>query len=194
MTGLELRNKFMVRLRGPAHTPELIRTILAHAQCLVNARLGHVLVTETLTTRPRQQVYSTALLTDSLRVVGVRESNRDLAPALWRSLGFAHRHWFRRTGSRFEVFSRLGRNLLILHPAKPEQSSVSVASIKLTGALGDTDQVELSDEDLPPVLDLAEAVLLLRERRFESLKEVLTRLAAALGISNVQDHDPTARR
>ena len=187
MTVSELLSALSLRLRGPAHSEVLMKAILTHCQRIVNSHIRTVLKTDTLSTNPHQQVYSMALMPDALRVESVQEGNRDLAPIMWDSLGEMDRKWFRRVASRFETFSKIGRNVLVINPAKPEASSVSVISTKLTAALSvPTDVVELDDQDLLPVLDLAEAVLLVRERRFQSLPELLARLRSRLGFPHVE--------
>ncbi len=193
MIATELVSRLSLRLRGPAHDENFIRLILSHSQRLVNSHLKTILSTDTLITQPTQQVYSMSLLPDALRVETVQEGGRDLAMAPWRALAHVSRTWFREVGSHFQVFSKVGRNLLIVHPAKHDLSVVTVISTKLTDALEPTTTVELADSDLLSVLDLAEAVLLVRERRFKSVPEVVKRLSARMGI-NVKGDRLTARR
>ena len=87
--------------------------------------------------------------------------------------------WFRRVGPKFEVFVPVGRDLLVVWPAKEVASSVDVVYAKLTTELvADSTATDLPDEDLHDVLDLSEIILLAKSRRFDLLAPLMERLTA----------------
>ena len=98
------------------------RTLLSWAQMLINGAQEQVLSTFTLTTYPYQCVYPISGLIrantnwppgpnpvdDCVRIVGVRDVNRDLNRVSFRTLAHIDRHWFRRLGSSFTTWSMHG--------------------------------------------------------------------------------------
>lgn len=192
MNAGELTAAFTTRLRGPAHTHEFVRLILSHCQRLINARLRRVLITNALTVHAIRLLYPVdSELPDALRIESVRYNGRDLDRVLWPTLGHMSFNWFREVGAQPETFSQLGHNLLVIHPALLENNSVDVIATKLTTALAaDTDPVDLPDEDLPNVMDLAEAVLMLRERRLTAVAPLIARLAARMRFPDVAQQRP----
>lgn len=119
----------------------------------------------------------TALLPAATRVVGVREAGRDLSEIDWRAFEHLDGTWFRAIGDRFETFATVGRDLLIIYPAKDVASSVTVHYAKLTNDLTtDAIATEISDWKLPLVLDLAEAVLSAKARQFPPIAAAIERM------------------
>ena len=157
--------------QGIANTRAFARSILNDVQRVVNAASNRVLTTGALTTNPLQMFYPiTATFTDSIRVRAVREGDRDLEKVTLKQLNQFDDAWFRRVGPKFEVFVPVGRDLLVVWPAKEVASSVDVVYAKLT--------TDLPDEDLHDVLDLSEIILLAKSRRFDLLAPLMERLTA----------------
>lgn len=187
-TALTLTDALLRRVRDPqgsAHSRVFVRTVLTHCQRLVNAGLRVVLVETTLTTEPYRQVYPLqTLLPSTIRVQAVREGGRDLHRVTLPTLN-VDRRWFRRTASRFHLWAQVGHDMLIVHPAKLEASSVVVVSAALTNIFTGEDTVpDLPDYVIPAMLALAEGVLLARSRNFAPLAAALrgvTREAVAGG-------------
>ena len=177
----------LARVRDPsatAHSRALVRELLSEAQRLVNGGLRSVIDSASLTTSAGRQVYAIeAALGSALRITGVRDAGRDLVPVDWRCLDMARRDWWRRVAPQHQVFSLVGRDLLLLHPAKDADSTVTVFYVKKTAAFtAETDRTELPDGGDPALLDLVEALLLLRGRRLDALGAPMKRLATALGV------------
>lgn len=173
------------RIRDPqgiANTRVFARSILSDSQRLINAGRNRVLETTALTTNPLQMFYPlTASLPNAVRVRGVREGDRDLEEMTLRQLSQLSSRWFRHIGDRFEAFCRVGRDLLIIYPAKSISSSVDVVYTKLTDNLvNDDEATDMPDEDLPDVMDLAEAILLIKGRELESVAPLVERITKRL--------------
>lgn len=166
--------------QGAAHSRAFALAILSDAQRLVNLAQRHVLVEETLTTEARRMIYPvSSLLPLSARIEYIRDSVRDLTPTTIRALSHVDQRWPSRMGLTFESWVPIGRDLIIIYPAKTAASSVTVVSTKLTTAFaGEGDEVELPPEAEPAMLALAEAILLLRSRMWGPFGDAIKRLAA----------------
>lgn len=164
--------------QGSAHSRDLVRSLLSHSQRMLNAVLGSATETVTLNTEAQRKFYPiSALVPTSARVLAVREGGRDLREIGWLGFAQADRYWTRRLGSRFLEFSTIGRDLLVIHPAKDEASSVSVIAASLTTELSSEDtEVEVPVDDVPAVLSLAEAVLSLRDRNIGGATGAMARV------------------
>jgi hypothetical protein len=178
-----LVDALLQRVRDPsglAHTRDTARLVLSHVQRIANYALRAVLDSATLPTEPYRQVYPVlSLLPAAARVVGIREGARDLDEIAWPLFHLSVPRWFRATGPRFEAFARIGDDLLVIYPAKTLASSVSVVYARLTTALvNDSTPTDMPDEYLPLVLDVAEAILLLRQRQYAPAQEIETRVVA----------------
>ena len=176
----ELVQKLDERVRGQAHNSTLMLRVISKVQQIVNAGMGVVRETATLSTLPYMQLYD---IRDSLpnqagvRAVldnGVYDAER---LQTWRELLYWDRRWFRRVAQRFESFITMGYDLLIVHPGKVIDSTATVVYTKLTLPLAVlSDPVEMPAEQVAIIVDVAEALLLLRERRFESLTPLLKQM------------------
>ena len=165
---------------GAAHSRAFALEILSDAQRFVNLAQSHVLVEETLTTEARRILYPvTASLPLSARVEYIRDSVRDLTRSTLSSLAHVNSRWPSRIGLTFESWVPIGRDLIVIYPAKAAASSVTVVSTKLTTAFaGEGDEVELPPEAELAMLDLAEAILLLRSRMWGPFTDAAKRLVA----------------
>lgn len=154
------------------------RPFLSHAQRLVNAGLRAVIGEAVLVTEPYRLIYPVAaLLPNAVHIESVREADRDLADVTWESLWHTDGSWFRRTGDRFEAFARIGRDLLVVYPAKKVASSITVVYTALTANLTqDSIATDLDDTLHAPMLALAESLLYLRARDFAGLDAALATL------------------
>ena len=178
----QLVDTVLQRVRDPgglAHPRTLVRLVLTHLQRALNTKFGVVLESRSLATVPRQQVYPIAALTaETLRIVAVREGTRDLIQVAWPELWYQDRNWPFRLADHHESFSVIGRDLLVIYPAKPAASTVTLICATLTATLtDDTVVIELQEELHPLLLSLTEAVLLTRQRVYGPLKaltEVIT--------------------
>ncbi|MBV6467008.1 MAG: hypothetical protein PGMFKBFP_02340 [Anaerolineales bacterium] len=173
-------------VHGLAHSRELARTLLSHSQRLLNSILGIVTTATTFTTYPHQQFYQiSGLLTgdDAItKVMAVREGSRDLIHlANIRQLTHLDTRWVRAIGPRFDAWTQLGRDMLIIYPAKTVGSAVTVVGAKLTTALtGEDTALELPNEYHDHIVSLAEIMLLAKQRDLVQAVRQLQRLSNAL--------------
>jgi hypothetical protein len=153
-----------------------IYDILSKSQQLINFLLGKVVETNTLTTTANTYFYDLrAKLSSAMRVVSVVESDRTLNYfSSWKQFVQYSHTWLSDTDTRFEAWSQIGVNYLIIYPAKTGSSSVEVTYVKSPTPMGTgTDLFELPDEDIPLVIDLAEIFILITIRRYKELEKAL---------------------
>ena len=176
----ELTQKVDERVRGQAHSQEFLLRLISKVQQVVNAGTGLVRETTELTTHPYMQVYDIRFdLPNQVEMRAVRDSATYDAERLngWHELMYRDRRWFRQIGSRFETFSMLGNDILLIHPGKVFEDSATCVYTKLTAELHElSDQIEIPAERTPLIVDIAEALLLLRERRLESIVPLMKRV------------------
>lgn len=181
----ELVDRVLQRIRdehAAGTSRDLVRLVLTHAQRLLNAKLGLVMSSLPLATIAYQCVYPIASVApDALRVIGVRSGARDLTEVKWQEFWYLKRNWLRVARLQHESFALLGRNMLIIYPARPEPGIVTLQVARLTNALtSDLTDVELPEEFLPLLTDVVGAVALVRQRSFLTLDDVAQSIKSRL--------------
>ena len=173
------------RVRDPgniAHPRDFARDVLSRCQQALNAGLGFVTREDTLILDAvTPQVYNlTAKLPNAIRLLAIREGTRQLAKVGWMMLGAVDSRWPLRVGATFTAWSLIGRDRLLLYPSVSQtggRETMTVVSVGLTTALtADTTELQLPNHTHTLLLDLAEAVLLLRDRQLESVGPLVQRL------------------
>lgn len=182
-----LTDNLLRRLRDPSAIGlqrEFVRRVLSHSQRLVNASERKCKETLTFETQPLQQFYKIQEnFSHAIRIEFIRENERDLRKTDIRALAQIDTQWFRRTAIRFEHFALVGRDLLVIYPAKRIVSSVDVVYTKLTDALDeDAAEIEIPDDDMVQASDLAQIILLCKMRKIETVDSVLKQFVERRGV------------
>lgn len=160
--------------------------IINRSQRALNAHLGLVTASASLVTT-NSTIYSIpAIATDIVRIIEVNEGGRLLTRVPWVNLVHQDDRWLRREGTQAEVYSTVGRDLLILVPTPKVSKTMTVVYVKQTTNLADAGSplLEIPDEHKPLLLDLAESVLLFRGRNFRNMQVAMGRVTAAMGVEN----------
>jgi hypothetical protein len=208
VTAKELTDEVLRRVRdvhGLAHSRAFARTLLSKSQQVLNTLLAVVTTSTTFTTQPHQQLYSISgslTGTDTVsRVLAVREGGRDLSHLKdYRQLSHLNLRWLRAIGTRFEAWTHIGRDLLVIYPAKTSTSSVEIIGSKLTTALtGEATELEVPSEYHDHIVTLAEIMLLAKQRDLEQAMRQLKLLSEKLPIDTMaiklhlgEPHQPSA--
>ena len=177
------------RVRDPqfSSTPkDDARLLLGECQRAWNTHTGDAVVELTLTIEPHRLVYPIEpLLPTAARITAIRDaSGRTIDRVPFGEIAHTSHKWFRQTGPRIEQWATIGRDLLVLHPALTAASTCTVVASALTASLTtDATATEVTDDELPSVLDLTEALLHLRMRQFDVLSAPLKRLAQRTEVS-----------
>ena len=173
--------------------------MLSRCQQLVNAALDSIVVALNFSTGPRQQVFIlTDIAPDVMKVLRVRDQHRDLSEIQLRELKYISPRWFGQSGPRWETFAKIGKTMLVVHPMKLSADSLTLVYTQILPRLGgDLDVCPLSDDQIPLLTKLTEAMLLLRQRNFEPVKMIVDNLvkdvqAMKLGVGDGKPKDETA--
>jgi hypothetical protein len=128
------------------------------------------------------QVYPfEAAAPDILRIRSVRDGTRDLSRIDFRRLKMISTHWFGRSAPRFQTYATVGRHLLIVHPYQPSSSSVNVVYTQQLPAFGsEADVVGLRDDQVPILVKLVEALILLKQRDLDRLAPLMQNITNEL--------------
>lgn len=169
---------------GTGTSRDTVRDLLGRAAQVINAAFDSTIVSASMPTSPNLQVYNferIAAANDVLRIKAVRRANRDLSRIDFSRLKQISMRWFGRSGRRFETFAVLGRRILIVHPQQSAASSINVVYTQQLPRLNvDADTVNLPSDNIPPLLKLTEALVLLKQRDLDKLKPLLDELTAEL--------------
>lgn len=193
----QLTDLLLQRVRDPwgiATSRAFVRTMLTHAQRIVNLGRPGVLDVAAMETHAGRTVYDWPKvgLTSGSDAVDARDVARidavrtpeglDLdGPIDWRTFAKADRDWVKRTAQRHRFWSRLGRDIIILSPARDTDGAVTLVYVKHCQALTSDDSLtEVRDDRLPAVLALGEALILIHRRLFAPAGTALQRLDAEL--------------
>lgn len=176
---------------GVAVTQNVATEVLGKCERLLNAHLKRVVASTSYTTTAKQLVYSyRTVLTTAVDILKVATSTYTLTKCnTLHDLSAYDVDWFRNiTGTSFQAWCQLGRDLLIIYPAKAANSSVTITYTKLltvyaTYAAASGKNMELPDEDVETALALAEIVLLARNRDSAQIAVRLEQFISSLGIN-----------
>ena len=131
----------------------------------------------------------------AIDILEITESNRPLLKCnTLDELNALDIDWWRKTdGTRFEAFCQIGRDFLIIYPAKAAggTNDLSITYTKLVDAYADysaltTETLTLADEDAEVALALAELVLLSRFCSLGEVKNRIMQITKRLGIEGVE--------
>lgn len=159
-----------------------VRDILTQCQRILNLHFGDRIVTAAFTPSAERTLYTVAAVAaDVAKIVAVRESGRELFISAFEGIVDTDLDWLRRTGPRHELFSRVGADLWVLYPAKLSPTAIDVVYVTIPADVADAaTPIDLSDELVPMLLDMAEAVLAMRVRVWTALPDLLERLKRGL--------------
>ena len=157
-----------------------VATILSQCQRVLNLHFGDRITTVSFTPSAERTLYTVAAVAaDVAKIVLVRENGRELFSCTFETLTDTDLDWLRRTGPRHEQFARIGGDLWVLYPAKLSPTVVDVVYVTIPDDVADAaTPIELSDELVPMLLDMAELVLAMRVRVWSVTTDLLERLKA----------------
>lgn len=180
---------------GIAHTQDWVIALLSKTQRVTNAYIKSVrsstdlaVLAEKLIYKLRDDLASAIDVTKITESRGGDDENVEHVSDLME-LSSYDVNWFRNiTGSRYETWTQLGRDLLVIYPAKAAPGTATVHYTKLTNALTVAGSAfELPDEDVHIASDLAEIVLLARDKQIIECSNKLEQLAEYLKIEVFDD-------
>lgn len=173
---------------GLALDVDLATKVYSICEQVTNTALERVLITDTLTVPKEKLLFSLRdEFADAISITTFVKSNREITRVDSLDEFSAYEtNWFRSiSGTRFEAWHQIGRDLFILYPGQAAASSIEITYVKLLTTHTDfeasynTDS-DLPDEDVDIALALAELVFLTRFRLLDRIPERLKRAIALL--------------
>jgi len=179
---------------GLALSPDFATKVYSLCEQAINTALRRVLTTTTLSIPKQKLLFSLRdELSSAVDIISITQSNRDIpSVSSIDEISAFDPTWFRSiTGTRFEAWHQIGRDLLILYPGQTAISSVDITYVKLL-TLRDNfltaynENSELPDEDVDIALSLAELILLTRFRLLSNISKKLEQVVTLLKLRGVK--------
>ena len=169
---------------GITHPRATVFKILTAVQRAVNERKKLVLATLPLTTKAYQVFYPvTPNLANTIDIAAVHDENGlDLHFVDWHTFWYTDRGWHRRTADQFRLYSKVGREILMVWPAKQVDATVNVVTVVKTDDLDEEVSIQLPDETFAVIEDFAEVILSVMGRNFNPIKSVIDGMAERLKV------------
>ena len=181
---------------GIAHTQAWVISILSKTQRVANAYLQAVRSSTVLTVKAMKLVHKLRddlpLAIDITKITEDRSGNDEQLERVddLLELSAYDVNWFRKLigTTRYETWTQLGRDLLVIYPGKVAAGTVTAHYTKLTTALAAAGTAfELPDEDVQVAKDLAEIILLARDKQIVECSNKLEQLSERLGLEVFDD-------
>ena len=179
VTAGSLADELSLRLRDPintAHNRLLVLQVIAEAQRLVNAENRAVLSSADLTVDSDTHILIVPLLLPfAMRVETIRDGVRDVTRCDWREIAEADRLWLKRRGGHVVAWAHFSPSRVLLYPSA--ETTLTVVYTKRTNPITTNATLMELDQALhPAILNLAEHILLTRQKLFPSMKPASERL------------------
>lgn len=176
----------IVRDPGRTATTETVALkMLSHAQRAINIFSRSVVSTSALSTVGGTTIYSVP--TTLGRVDLIRDGTKDIPKLSMSQLWSRDKSWPSTVGLSFIAWSRLGRGLIAIIPAKAGASSISlVGPTNLADLALISTTLSVRDDQIENLVELTEAMFTLRLRLFPAFNSVMQRLAAKYSISSTK--------
>jgi hypothetical protein len=179
---------------GTANAAAMIWDLFNRLQQAVNAQIEDVVGEATIGLNQRQCVYQVSnILPTSLKILGVRDSNKDLYPMKFEQLRGLDRYWFRRFHDYLKWFCLCGYDLLLIGPPQDSLQEATTVDVRYTALtspiLSDANVFQLQDENVQSVMLLSEAILLAKARDWPGAQVALQRAVRQLGLEKIALRD-----
>lgn len=173
-----------------AHPRATLLDILNRCSYSLNAATRSKIRSVTMTPTAGRVLYpTTEVASDVIYIIGVQDTGgRDLMEVPWPVLVLNDPDWIHTVGTRHQMFSRIGRDILVLYPAVKDADvlDLTIKYVQVPTALADDGVAWVLPDELEPVLlDLAEPIVYLRGRIFtpgSAIADPVGRASEALGV------------
>lgn len=185
-TANDLLGHLMLRVRDPdgtAHERSMVLRLLAECQRVINAETRAVHAEMDVDVDASNTILDVhRLLPWALRIETIRDGIRDIHRCKsWREIAQSDRTWLRRVGGRITQWCHFTPARVILYPAPVDLTTITLVYTLRTGDFITGDElVQLPPNLEPAILNLAEELLLLRQRLFLSMPPAAERFPQAM--------------
>lgn len=188
-TGTDLITTLAQRLRdadSTAHSRDLLLRILSQSQRAINFhdRVRRQ-TTVSFTTSVGRTLYRTSeIAADIARIERIRVFDRTLHEVNWHELKDSSPTWYRDVAGAPHTWARIGGTLWALTPGSWDPRAIEVVYVIITAdVVDDATAIDLPDEFVPMLLDLAEGIMLMKARLFAQMDGALRRLGAMVPLT-----------
>jgi hypothetical protein len=106
----------------------------------------------------------------------------------WRELARYDQQWYKKTGSRHEVWAQMGADRFVVYPMVASNVSVSVAYAHETTTLNDAaDDFDVPQEDQDMVYAIAETIFHIHLRNYKEAEDCLRKISEDMQIGYIPD-------
>lgn len=194
-TAAEIVQRRVYAYGGVSHTTAYIISILSLCQRVYNAFFRSVLDSTSLTVTAATPNYAMSTsLAEAVDVCHVAESESGVLYELSRVWGLEElaatdEDWIGNvTGTRYNAWCQIGRDLLFINPTKASNGLVSVYYSKLLDALTISgDNFEVSDDEVALVMDMAEIILLAQDKQLTVCVDKVRQFIEKVGLEMKDD-------
>lgn len=182
-----LSRQVSTRARDPLQTGTAsadVINLLSFSQQVVNGIMNDVTGTAPLTLQPNQVIYQLSnIINVAVRVLAIRDaSGRDLQPFDdFAGLCQVNTGWPSAVSDAPRSYALCGRDLLIIYPGVKTAQTLTVIFGALTfPLLVPTDTTQVTNDDDDALLDLTEALLLLKARDLNEIPKIIERFKSRI--------------
>lgn len=161
-------------------------SILSQAQRYINAIEENQILVVPYTLTPFQTVYEidadpilgTGGSNPIVKVIGLRVGDTDIPYSSFDQLHQVDLRWFRAVGTQLLAWSRFGRDCFVAYPGLRIATAINLVTIPyLPDLTSGASQFAVTDDVIPQIMDLAEALALFKLGEYKLCAEPLKRLA-----------------
>lgn len=167
--------------------------ILSIAQRCVNALEQNYLVTVPWASTPYQTTYhidsdptlGTGGTNPVIKIIGIKDGNVDLVFSPFQQIWQSDFGWFRRTtGGISHTWSRFGRDAFVIYPAMERPYNFNIVAIPyIPDFSAGTVLFSVTDDLVPEIMDVAEAMALFKLGQYDIAAQVLERFTQRYNLS-----------
>lgn len=194
-SGATLITALSLRLRdssNTAHPRDLLRRVLLQTQRVVNLAEKVRKTTAVVFTPPvgRTLFHVSEVAANVARIERIRTLDHTLPEVEWRTLVNNSVTWYRDLNPSHYTWARIGASLFVLTPAVWEPITVEVVYTTIPADItDDATNVDLPDEWIPLLMDLAEGIMLLKARLYHAMAQPMQRVTNIVKAKEIPSAD-----
>ncbi len=156
-------------------------------QKMVNARIGSFVKTSSYNWPANTSHAAVSTISsNAMRILSLKQGDRTLHRLPhWQELNFYDSDWYKKTGTRFEVWAPMGHDLILIYPAIASQTSITAYYAAYTTTIDDaTDDLEIHDTQgfVDLMYDFVELIANAHLRNFRESRQRMADIVESLRI------------
>lgn len=157
------------------HSRAFVRRVISNVQWQMYLLLKPELSQTALTTSPGINHYRLTTNNLGLRIAGIRDGGRDLSRVDdITKLAYIDRQWWTKRADRHELWTQLGQDYVIVYPTSYTSVMLDIIYVPMYIAYtSDSQTVFIPTEYHEPLIKIAEALILLRQKDFNAAQRAM---------------------